>query len=98
MASAIKELKQQLHHSRSIGDWEEESKCLNAIAAKYKALGEYVRAISYLEEDYSMLKGRKLSAKEKLELLLPTIQSLGELHRGRDNFEVALQFQVRLLV
>jgi len=73
------------------GNREEEARWANVIGDIYKRRGEYVEALRWLRVDY------KVSVKHLPQRhLLPSCQSLGEVHLRLGHFSEALKYQVTL--
>ncbi|PWA86432.1 hypothetical protein CTI12_AA062960 [Artemisia annua] len=75
-----------------VGNHQEEARWANVVGDIYKNRGEYVKSLTWLRRDFDV-SNKYLIEKD----LLPTCQSLGEVHLRLQNFSDALLYQKKHL-
>ncbi|MQM05860.1 hypothetical protein Taro_038676 [Colocasia esculenta] len=84
----LKAAKRGFREAEADGNHEEEARWANVIGDILKRRGEYVEALRWLRRDYEV-STKHLPQKQ----LLPTCQSLGEVHFRLERFKEALTYQ-----
>ncbi|KAL5976342.1 hypothetical protein ACLOJK_020673 [Asimina triloba] len=90
--SQLKSAKASYREAKASGNRQEEARWANVISDILKQRGEYVEALRWLKLDYE-ISVKHLPQKH----LLPTCQSLGEVHLRLQQFEEALKYQKKHL-
>jgi hypothetical protein len=88
----LKAAKRRYADAERDGNFEEQARWANVIGDILKRRGEYVEALRWLRVDYEVSM-KHLPQKQ----LLPTCQSIGELHLRLDQFKDALKYQAILV-
>ena len=81
------------HEAVAVGNREEEARWANVIGDIHKRRGEYVEALGWLRTDYDV-SVKHLPQRH----ILPSCQSLGEVHLRLGQFSEALKYQVTPLL
>ncbi|GKC30940.1 protein TONSOKU [Tanacetum coccineum] len=90
--SNLKEAKRGYRTALEVGNHQEEARWANVVGDIYKNRGEYVKSLTWLRRDFDV-SNKFLIEKD----LLPTCQSLGEVHLRLQNFTDALFYQKKHL-
>lgn len=89
----LQHAKQAYKAATEVGNRKEEARWANIIGNIFKNRGEYVKALEWIRKDYEVSE-RFLPEKD----ILPTCNTLGELHLRLQNFKEALHYQVKKLL